>query len=100
MQGGTITKGRARTVGVVGVYWMSCITSFSYTTAPGVTAMLRPTAKADSSVCEMRPFSTSPIRFRSPCASAWPSDPSAAFTTSGLVAAKFAGHIMSTNWCA
>ena len=67
MQGGTITNGRFATLSVSGEYWISCMTSFSKTTAPGVMARLRPTSKADSSVIEMRPFSRSPIRFLMPC---------------------------------
>ena len=98
MHGGTITSGAARTRGVAGAYWMSWMMSFSNTTAPGVTARLRPTPNTDSSVCEMRPFSTSPIRLRMPRASVSPFESSACLRTSGLVAAKFAGLVMSMNW--
>src|SRR6187551_2524390 len=59
MQGGTITSGRLCTFGVVGAYWISCISSFSKTTLPGVVARSRPTSKARSSDIEMRPFATS-----------------------------------------
>jgi len=97
MHGGIITNGRARTVGVDGAYWTIWMRAFSNTTEPGVAATLRPTSNADSSVCVMRPFSTSPMRLRSPIASVSPLVSRARLTTSGLVAAKFAGLSMSTN---
>jgi len=86
-----MTSGIARTRGVDGAYWISWKISFSNTTLPGVTARLRPTSNEPSSVCESRPLSTSPIRLRIPRASVSPLVASAAFSTSGLLAAKFAG---------
>ena len=44
IQGGTISSGRLSTVAVDGAYWMSCISSFSKITLPGVSARLRPTS--------------------------------------------------------
>ena len=44
IQGGTIRSGRLSTVAVDGAYWMSCISSFSKITLPGVSARLRPTS--------------------------------------------------------
>src|SRR3989441_9611494 len=85
MQGGTITSGRAATWAVVGAYWISWISSFSYTTCPGVTARLRPTSKAWSSVWLMRPFCTSPIRFARPRVRLSPRLSSACCIASGLV---------------
>ena len=99
MHGGTITSGRAvHLAACAGVYWISWISSFSNTTAPGVTATLRPTSKAVSSVWLMRPLlhvaqqvreaagQALAARLRCACASAC-----------GLVAAKFAGHIASIH---
>ena len=97
MQGGTITSGRLRTRAVVGAYWMSSISSLRYTTLPGVTARLRPTSKARSSLIEMRPRCASAARFARPCARLAPSVDSARFSTSGLVATKLVGASASTN---
>ena len=100
MHGGTSSSGRVRTAVApsAGSYWMSCITSFSNTTAPGETAMLRPSSKADSSVVEMRPRATSSTICFRPRFSVSPPDSTAMRIASGLVAAKFAGLIASTIW--
>ena len=87
MHGGTTTSGNAPASGVSGAYWINCITSFSYTTAPSVVAMLRPISKTDSSVIEMRPFPKSPIRLLIPSVMLRPSLSSATLMNSGLVAA-------------
>ena len=55
MHGGTIRSGRFATRDVVASYWISSIRSFRNTTLPGVTARLRPTSNADSSLIVMRP---------------------------------------------
>ena len=67
MHGGTMTSGRLCTVGVVASYWMSSISALRNTTLPGVTARLRPTANARSSVIVIRPRRASSARLRSPC---------------------------------
>ena len=98
MQGGTINSGRLRTCAVAGAYWISWISSFSYTTLPGVTARLRPTSNADSSVMDTRPCSTSSIRCRMPACRLSPLVASASCSASGLVAAKLAGLMASISW--
>ena len=98
MQGGNITSGRLKTVGVTGLYWMSWISSFSKITAPSVTARFLPTSNIDSSVVEMRPLWTSSRSKRIPWARLSPPVSSASLSASGLVAAKFAGLIASENW--
>ncbi len=98
MHGGTISSGRAATLGVSGAYSISWNRSFSKTTEPFDAATLRPTSKALSSVIEMRPCSTSASRLASPVRTLSPLLSSAVFKASGLVAAKLAGLIESTNW--
>ena len=81
-----------------GAYWMSWISSFSYTTWPGVTARLRPTSKAVSSVWLMRPLRHVGEQVGEPAREALAARlhaPGAG--PSGLVAAKFAGLIASTH---
>ena len=96
MHGGTITSGRLHTVGVVASYWMSSMSSLRNTTLPGVTAMLRPTSNARSSVIVMRPVRASSARLRRPCTRLAPSVAHArAARTSGLVAGKLVGAIAS-----
>ncbi len=85
MHGGTIRSGRSKTLAVSGVYWMSWIRSFSNTTAPSEAAMFSPTRKADSSVIEIWPFSTSAARFLMPSCRLSPPVESAIFSASGLV---------------
>ena len=46
IQAGTISTGSACTVVVVGVYWISSISSLRNTTLPGVTASVLPTSKS------------------------------------------------------
>ncbi|MCY1309697.1 hypothetical protein D9M70_598180 [compost metagenome] len=96
--GGTISSGLAATWLVSGVYWISCMSSHSNTTDPCETATLRPISNADSSVMAMRPCCMSAIRFAKPARRLSPPDSRAIRAASGLVAAKFAGLIMSTNW--
>ena len=96
MQGGTITSGRRCTRAVVGAYWMSSISSLRKTTLPGVTARLRPTSNARSSLIVMRPRCASATRLASPCTRLAPSVDSARFSTSGLVAMKLVGASAST----
>ena len=45
---GTISTGSGRTVSVVGVYWISSISSLRQTTRPGVTATCTPGLKASA----------------------------------------------------
>ena len=52
---------------------MSSISSLRYTTLPGVTARLRPTSNARSSVIVMRPLRASSARLRKPCTRLAPS---------------------------
>src|SRR5262245_66366770 len=47
-----ITSGRFSTLSPSGLYWMSCIRSFSNTTLPGVVATFSPSLNAFSSVIE------------------------------------------------
>ena len=98
MQGGTISSGRLRTFAVAGWYWISWISSFSNTTSPAVTARLRPTSNADSSLMDTRPSSTSSIRWRMPVCKLSPWVSSASCSASGLVAAKLAGLMASIIW--
>ncbi len=93
-----MTSGRSWTVGVAGAYWMSCISSFSYTTAPGVVARLRPTSKTFSSVVETRPLCASSIRFSTPFVKLSPRVSRASLIASGLVATKLAGLSASIIW--
>jgi hypothetical protein len=65
---GIMTSGRSRTLSLSGLYWMTWISSFSKIKAPGVITRLAPTAKAFSSVIEMRPLPMSSIRFLIPVA--------------------------------
>ncbi len=96
MQGGTITSGRRCTRAVVGAYWMSSIRSLRKTTLPGVTARLRPTANARSSLIVMRPRRASSARLATPRMRLAPSVDSARFNASGLVAMKLVGASAST----
>ena len=98
MHGGTMTSGRLCTVGVVASYWMSSISALRNTTLPGVTARLRPTANARSSVIVIRPRRVSSTRLRSPFTRLSPSVATAFASTSGLVAGKFVGAMASTYW--
>jgi hypothetical protein len=52
MSGGTTSRGRCLTVGVLGRYSMSSATSSRSMTSPGVTARSTPTVKALRSVCD------------------------------------------------
>ena len=97
MHGGIITSGRAATCAVDAWYWMSWISSFSNTTAPGVTPMLRPTSKPVSSLWLMRFFCTSPSRLARPRVRLSPWVAIAWLSAAGLVAAKFAGLSASTH---
>jgi hypothetical protein len=97
MQGGTMTSGRLCTLGVVGAYWISCISSFSNTTLPGVVARLRPTSNAWSSDIEMRPRARSAMNSRAPSTRLAPPLSSAVCSASGLVARQWPGLIASTT---
>ena len=88
MHGGTITSGRSCTLAVLGAYWMSCISSFSKTTLPGLVATLRPTSKAVSSVIETRPLAKSCRNRRMPSTRLAPPLSSAVCIASGLVARR------------
>src|SRR5260221_699566 len=65
-----MTNGRFSTCAVAGLYWISCIRSFSNTTLPGVVATFSPSLKAFSSVIEIcncpPPFSMSARRLFRP----------------------------------
>ena len=98
MHGGTIDQRPLVHLGVVGVYWMSWISSFSNTTDPGVTARLRPTSKADSSVVVIRPLAKSSKNRFMPSVTLAPPVSIASAMASGLVTKKLAGLIASTNW--
>ncbi len=91
-------RGRSRTVAVAGAYWMSCISSFSKITAPGVVAMSFPTSYAVSSVDETRPLARSSKNRFMPCMRLCPPVSIATCIASGLVTRKFDGLIASTNW--
>ena len=71
---------------------------FAKITWPGVTARLRPTSKASSSVIEMRPLPRSATRLRMPAVMLAPCVCSAVLMNSGLVATKFEGAMASMNW--
>ena len=97
---GTISTGSGCTVRVPGAYWISSISRLRYTTLPGVTAMFSPTR--NSSVPTGRHAAC--LRIASSHALAAPlhrlSPPvrSVSCSTSGLVARKFDGETMSSNW--
>jgi hypothetical protein len=100
MQGGIISSGTSCTAGVAGVYWISWNSSFSNTTVPGVMPTLRPTSKADSSDCEMRPFCMSASMFCKPLVRLSPLVSMSFFCwASGFVARKLAGDMASTICC-
>jgi hypothetical protein len=91
MQGGTTRKGRSYTLEVVGLYSISCISSFSNTTAPSVVATLRPTSNWLSSVIETWPCCRSCIRFCMPLAMLSPRVSMAFFCASAFSARKLLG---------
>ena len=63
----TISSGTARTVGVVGVYWMISTTSLRNTTSPGVAPTFSPTRKGLVSTWRgIRVVPRSPSRLRPP----------------------------------
>ena len=97
MHGGTISSGRLATFAVVASYCRSSISALRKTTLPGVTARLRPSANADSSLIVIRPLPMSPAKLLSPATTLAPSVSNARFSTSGFVAGKFVGAIASTN---
>src|SRR5690606_9175336 len=64
---------------------------------PGGVATLRPTWKADSSVCEIRPRARSPARFSRPARRLSPRVSWSRRCASGLVTRKFAGDMASIH---
>ncbi len=101
IQGGMMTSGLAWTFSVSGAYWMSWMRSFSKTTDPGETAVLRPTSKASMSVWRIRslplPRSRSASIILRPRTRLSPFCSTVASSTSGFSAKKLAGFIASTN---
>ncbi len=95
IHGGTISSGVRSTFSVVGVYWISCISSFWKITLPGVVAMLTPTSRLDGSDWRMRsvpwPASISSASIFMPRTRLSPLDASVSRSTSGLVRTKFDG---------
>jgi hypothetical protein len=85
--GGTNSSGRLYTVFVDGAYWMSCISSFWKTTAPGVAAMLTPSSKLDGARRSTRPWplAASARRLDRPWTRFSPPVSSVFLTASGLV---------------
>ena len=98
MHGGTITSGRSYTSSVVGVYWISWISSFWKTTLPGVVPTFSPTSNAVSSVIEIRPLARSSVNSRMPSTRLAPPVSIASCSASGLVARVFAGLSASVTW--
>ena len=86
------------TLGVCGSYWISSSSLFRWTTLPGVSARLRPGAKALSSTMLSRPCLMSFIRLRIPSARLVPPVSKARRSATGLNASSSAGLIASTNW--
>ena len=99
---GTISKGSARTLAVLGWYWISSNRWWRYTTAPGVTATSLPTAKgracgeawspapcwASASIASLyRPVARLPPRVCQACC-----------CTCGLSQGTFDGDSASSHW--
>ena len=100
MVGGTISSGTSRTRSVCGRYWISSSTSVRNTTAPGVTAMLRPTSNADRSTISgirggaamsRRKVSPPRTRFSPPLSTA-------AFAEDGFTSGTLLGAAASTRF--
>ncbi len=83
---------------MVGVYWISWISSFWNTTEPGVVQTLRPTSNAVLSVIEIRPDARSSVNSRMPSIRLAPPVSIASCNASGLVASEFAGLSASSTW--
>ena len=97
IQGGTSSTGMRNTVSVDGEYWMSCISSFSNTTLPGVSARLRPISNLLASdwrnFSSPWPASMSSVSIFMPRTRFSPFDASVSRRTSGLVNTKLEGEI-------
>ena len=95
IHGGQISSGVFSTVGVDGAYWMSCISSFSKITLPGVTARLLPTSNFSAS--DWRIFRSPPPASMSSASICMPRARFSALvvsvsrSNSGLVSTKFDG---------
>ena len=98
IQGGRISSGVWCTVSVVGAYWISSISRLRCTTLPGVSARLRPGAKAVASTMLSRPSFRSCSRLRAPSARLAPPVSMARRSAAGLDSSSSDGLIASTNW--
>ena len=96
---GTISSGSARTVGVVGSYWISSISRLRNTTWPGVSATVSPGRKS-STPGGGRPAwmrSNSASQFCQPNQRLRPRDSKVLPSACGLVHRKFDGETMSSS---
>ena len=98
MHGGMNSNGFSYTLSVVGVYWISSISSLRNTTWPGVITRFLPISNLLSSDIEMWPFWMSSSMFFMPSTRLSPLVSSARLTTSGLVSMKLLGDIASRYW--
>src|SRR5918998_1241397 len=95
MGGGTMTRGRCRTRGVEGSYWITSTTSSRWTTAPGVMPRSSPTVKALRSTWRGSP----PLRtrswsvFRNPRRTLTPAVSNARLSAAGLPGRVFVGDM-------
>ena len=83
---------------MVGVYWISWISSFWKTTLPGVVQTLRPTSNAVLSVIWTRPSARSSVNSFMPSTRLAPPVSMASCSASGLVARLLAGLTASVIW--
>ena len=97
---GTISTGSGRTFSVVGAYWISSIRRLRNTTLPGLTATLTPTCQASvpTGFLPLTARSQSSTRCCRPTARLRPPFFSVCSSSSGLVARKFDGEVMSRIW--
>jgi hypothetical protein len=100
MVGGTISSGISRTRSVCGRYWISSSTSVRRTTAPGVTAMVRPTSKGDlSTISGIRGGAAMSRRKASPPRARFsPPLSMAAFAEAGFSSGTLLGDSASTRF--
>src|SRR4028118_1728527 len=83
--------GISRTLSVVGSYWISSMSSFLYTTLPGVIARFSPGWKAVASVMFILPSSRSASKFLAPSARPAPPASKAPLPAPGVGGAQFPG---------
>jgi hypothetical protein len=100
MVGGAMSSGISRTSSVCGRYWISSNTSVRSTTAPGVTATVRPTSNGDgSTISGMRGgVAMSRSKLRLPRARLPPAVSMTAFADDGFTSGTLLGDNASTTF--